>query len=106
MSTQPVYSIAMFEQHDLVGLSASVGPEDGFLWVVRCVDFVIGNALAQFAFVGAGGQAVFSESVGPQAGFSTSSWRGRYVVTHPEQIYFSSTSAVDVTASGYNLSLP
>lgn len=101
-----VYSATFFEEHDLVGDGASVGPQPGFLWVVKGVDVVMGNPAGAVVLLGPAGQAVWANSFAGIIGFAYASYRGSFVVTTPETILVNTDAAMDVSVWGYNLTLP
>lgn len=101
-----VYSIRMFEQHDLTGFSFSFGPPAGFAWVLRGVDVVNGELLNNINLEGPSGQLIWAKSFGGTIAFDYASYRGRFVINPGETVRFHSTAAIDVSAWGYQLSLP
>jgi hypothetical protein len=101
-----VYSIVMYEQHDLDGDSGDLVVPEGFVWVLRSLDVVNGSPLNFVALKGSVGQLIWVNSFATPVGFDYASWRGRQVVQPGEVLSVQSTAPADVTLSGYQLSLP
>lgn len=101
-----VYSVLMFQEHDLSGDSVVLTPPAGKLWVVRDIDVVNGELLNNILFFGALDQVIWAHSFGGTIAFDYASFRGRQVIQPGGTCRFHSTAALDVTMSGYELSLP
>lgn len=101
-----VYSQTFLQAHDFSGDSEPLGPSPGFLWVIRGLDVVNGEALNNFMVKGGGGQVIWVAQFTAPLGFDYASYRGRYVVESGDTITISATEALDVSIWGYNLSLP
>lgn len=101
-----IYSETFLQAHDFSGTSSPLGPTAGFVWVLRGVDVVNGEALNNFRLLGAGGQVIWVAQFATPIGFDYASYRGRYVVEDGDTVTISSTAALDVSIWGYNLSSP
>lgn len=101
-----VYSIRMYEMHNLSGAGLDVGPGPGFLWVVRGIDVVNGEALNEVQAVGPSGQVFWANGFVTSIGFDYASYRGRFVVNELETIRLQTTKSMDVSMWGYQLTLP
>lgn len=101
-----VYSVQLYEGRNVNDGSLTV--PDGFIWIVRDIDAFFGGGLDGGAcnFIGSLGQtfAYFSFTGLVSSSFS---WRGRQVFNPGQTFGFISDRAgVDVTISGYQLTLP
>lgn len=101
-----VYSVAIYEVHNLNGNGPSLSPGPGLKWVIRGVDAVIGGAsLGNVQLIGGAGQVVWTDSSIALAP-SYLSYRGRYVVDQGVSFFVATTAAMDVSVWGYALTLP
>lgn len=100
-----VYSVQFYEGRDVSSATLTVPP--GLIWIVRDIDAFFGGGLSGDAcnFVGSLGQtfAYFSYIALISTGFT---WRGRQVFNPGQTFGFVSGEGVDVTISGYQLTLP
>lgn len=101
-----VYSIRMYEMHDLNGAGAFVGPGAGFIWVIRGVDAVNGELLNNVQLLGPSGQLIWANAFGGTVAFDYASYRGRFVLNPGEQVRLQTTERMDVSMWGYQLTLP
>jgi hypothetical protein len=101
-----IYSQTFVQAHDLSGTTGPLGPDAGFVWIIRGVDVVNGEALNEFQLLGGGGQVIWANGFAATVGFDYASYRGRYVVESGDFIKLSSTAAIDVSVWGYNLTAP
>lgn len=101
-----VYSIAMYQVHNLSGVGEDFGPPEGFRWVLRGVDTVNGEALNNVMLKGAAGQVIWVSAFSTPLGFDYASYRGRHVIDFPDSNHFETSEAMDISAWGYQLSLP
>lgn len=101
-----IYSQTFVQAHNFSGTSSPLGPSAGFVWVIRGVDVVNGEALNFFGLKGAGGQLIWAKSFATPLGFDYGSYRGRYVVEQGDTVTMQSTAALDVSIWGYNLTAP
>lgn len=111
-SQPPVYSQQIWAQAGLAG-TVTVAPPAGYKYVVRDIDvfYVTGLAGADFhAEIEIPGVAFFPTfafmSWSAADPSSVKSWRGRQVVQPGQALILLTTGALDVTCSGYALSLP
>lgn len=101
-----VYTIAMYQVHDLSGTGVDFGPPVGFAWIIKDVDAVNGEALNEVQLHGPAGQVIWANSFGGTVGFDYASYRGRAVLVFPDVAHVETTAAMDVSVYGYQLSLP
>lgn len=103
---RPVYSTRFLEVRGLTTTLPYVVPA-GVVAVVRDVDaFRTGILGATVIFHGAVGQAIWGKDYPPGSTDAYSSWRGRQVFLPGETFDVQASNPVDVTVSGYLLSLP
>jgi hypothetical protein len=101
-----VYSQTFLQAHNFSGASSPISPDAGFLWIIRGVDVVNGEALNNFMLKGVGGQVVWVAQFAAPVGFDYASYRGRFVVEPGDSITIEATAALDVSIWGYNLTVP
>lgn len=101
-----IYSQTFLQAHNFSGDSSELQPTAGFIWVIRGLDVVNGEALNNFMLKGAGGQVIWVAGFAAPVGFDYASYRGRYVVEPGEYVTIHSTEALDVSMWGYNLTTP
>lgn len=101
-----VYSETFLQAHDFSGDSGPLSPTAGFVWVIKGVDVVNGEALNNFMLKGAGGQVIWVAQFAAPVGFDYASYRGGYVVEPGDFVTISATDALDVSIWGYNLTAP
>lgn len=102
-----VYSDILLEQVGLVG-SATTVPDPGFLWVVRDIELYwnpTAGIESSCFFIGDIGQTFFFNQFTIVGGERWGSFSGRVVIKDSLTATISG-QAVDVTVSGYKLSLP
>lgn len=92
--------------HNLSGDGLDVGPPPGFLWVIRGVDVVNGEALNEVQLLGPSGQLIWANGFVTSIGFDYASYRGRFVVNAGETVRLQTTKSMDVSMWGYQLTLP
>jgi hypothetical protein len=102
-----VYSKQFFAVEGLTaGVYSYVPP--GYVHVLRDVDVYYnypGSLTGKFYLVGDNGQTIVSYTFVIASGVSTFQWRGRQVINSVMEIY-TDGNAMDVSVSGYELSLP
>lgn len=103
---RPVYSERLAQVLGLSGLELVSIPA-GFTAVLRDFDVYWGGGVIRRAVFlrGAGGQTIFYNSFGDTGG-QYASWRGRQVIQAGETFSIFTEDAMDVTLSGYLLTLP
>jgi hypothetical protein len=101
-----IYSTLFFAAHDLNGSSPDLGPAAGKLWILRDLDCVNGEFLNNVLLKGSAGQVIWAHSFGGTIAFDYASFRGRQVIAFGQTCSISTTAAMDVTLSGYELTAP
>lgn len=101
-----VYSIAMFEMHNLTGIGPDFVPPAGKRWIIRGVDCVNGEALNEVQLHGPAGQVIWAAGFITSIGFDYASYRGRFVFDNPFACHLQTTKSMDCSVWGYELSLP
>lgn len=106
MATELVYTVRMMQVRGLDGIKDVQVPR-GFLWVVRCMDFYANVTFAsrEVHVIGAGGQTFFWKDWNTEDQFAIQ-WTGRQVLHAGERLRVQTSDLIDVTISGYQLSLP
>lgn len=108
MAREPVYSIRIFAQGALTGTHPVTVPA-GLVYVLRDVDVwsrtqTSGDA---FAILGSNAQLLWFVAIPPLVNPWIGQWRGRQIFNAGETVTFESAGGEwDVTASGYQLTLP
>lgn len=104
MST--VYSTQFIVEHGLNGTAAFTCPS-GLVMVVRDMDIWNGAGGISSAFLkGGAGQAIWARHWATGDGASHEEWRGRQVILEGQDVSVQTDLAMDVSVSGYLLSLP
>ncbi len=103
---RPVYSERLAQELGLSGLLLITAPH-GFTTVLRDLDVYFGGSVfARGVYLrGAGGQTIWFNNFATDAG-QYASWRGRQVIQEDEVFSIFTEDAMDVTLSGYVLTLP
>lgn len=101
-----VYSRRFYAVHDLDGTGPDLGPPPGEVWIVRDIDVVNGELLNNVLWLGSAGQVIWANSFGGTIAFDFASFRGRQVFEPGDTFHFHTTAPLDITASGYALTLP
>lgn len=101
-----VYSICFIAHQGLNGTDTYVCPEDRVL-VIRDLDAYANVTLAsrELYLLGANGQTIYHDAWGEESQHS-SQWSGRQVIEPGQSFSVHTTDLIDVTVSGYLLTLP
>ena len=102
----PVYSSRFAGIQGLDGVAGFTVPP-GVVWVLRDLDaYYNGFTVASIHLLGSTMQTIWYNGFGGGGNPQYASWRGRQVLNPGEGFQLTTDQAIDVTVSGYVLTLP
>jgi hypothetical protein len=102
-----VYTVNVYQAHDLNGTSPLFSPEPGHVLVLIALDVYFQGTIGGNAYLyGAQNQVIWHNVFGLTPAGQYASWRGRAVIEEGRTSYLRTDQDMDLTLSGYSLTLP